>query len=255
MNIFQDYSRYYDLFYQDKDYRGEARYVDQLIKSLRPGAATLLELGCGTGGHAFPLAGLGYDVTGVDLSVVSLEKAQAKLESNPEGSETVRFHHGDIRDIQLPGSYDAAVALFHVLSYQTTSEDLRMTLATVREHLEPGSVFLFDFWHGPGVLSDPPKTAIKRLENDSWRIMRVAEPRMHVGRNVVDVQYTLFVEDKERDGIRRITETHSMRYFFELELREFLTEAGFRPESCYRWLTHEEPSLDCWSAVMTAIRE
>jgi len=127
-------------------------------------------------------------------------------------------------------------------------------LATVREHLKPGGVFLFDFWYGPGVLSDPPKTAVRRFATPELDLTRLAEPLVHAGRNVVDVGYTLFVQDNASGEIRRINETHSMRYLFQPELREMLMAEGFQPACCYRWMTREEPGLDCWNAVMAAVR-
>lgn len=252
MSIFQDYAKYYDLLYRDKDYQGEAAYVHGLIQAHRPGAATLLDLGCGTGGHAFPLANLGYAVTGVDLSEVSLGLAQAKRAGAP--GTPPEFHHGDIRTLRLGQTYDVVAALFHVLSYQTSADDLRQTLTTAQEHLLPGGLFLCDFWHGPGVLSDPPKVAVKRLAGEGLAITRIAEPTMHPDRNVVDVRFTLFAHDTASDSISQTTELHSMRYFFDMELRDKLAEAGLTVLAHHRWLTREAPGLDCWNAVMVAKR-
>ncbi|MBU1040872.1 MAG: class I SAM-dependent methyltransferase [Proteobacteria bacterium] len=252
MNIFQDYSNYYDLLYNGKDYPGEARYVHGLVQAQRPGAATLLDLGCGTGGHAFPLAELGYEVTGVDFSAVSLELAKAKLLAAPERQKTVSFRFGDVRSLRLGQRFDVVAALFHVLSYQTATEDLQAMLATARSHLAPGGIFLFDFWHGPGVLADPPKVAVKRLESDALKITRIAEPHTHPGRNLVDVHYTIFAHDKGADRISQTEEVHSMRYFFEPELRDHLAGCGFRLLFHYEWLTRVEPTEKSWNAVMAA---
>ena len=69
MAVFDRYAQYYDLFYREKDYRGEVDYVDALIKRYATNdARTILDLGCGTGGHAVLLAQKGYHVTGVDRS-------------------------------------------------------------------------------------------------------------------------------------------------------------------------------------------
>jgi len=37
-SVFADYARYYDLLYKDKDYEGEADYVDGLIRRFSPTA-------------------------------------------------------------------------------------------------------------------------------------------------------------------------------------------------------------------------
>ncbi len=254
MSVFQDYSKYYDLLYRDKDYEGEARYVHSLIQEHRPGAATLLELGCGTGGHAFPLARLGYRVRGVDCSAESLKRAQAKLAQRPDMADAVSFHQADIRALRLGERFDAVAALFHVMSYQTSQEDLRAALAGVREHLNPGGVFVFDFWHGPGVVCDPPKVAVKRCQDGESAVTRIAEPEVFAQRNVVDVHFTLFAEHKASGGITQMRETHCMRYFFEAELRGLLAEVGLQPLLHLRWMTGQAPDEACWNAVMVALR-
>ncbi|MGZ7180607.1 MAG: class I SAM-dependent DNA methyltransferase, partial [Halobacteriota archaeon] len=79
MDVFDRYAQYYDLFYRDKNYTDEVDYVDALIEKYALGKpATILDLGCGTGGHAVLLAKKGYDVTGVDRSDAMLAIAGEK---------------------------------------------------------------------------------------------------------------------------------------------------------------------------------
>jgi len=54
--VFNDYARYYDLLYQDKDYQAEADYVAGLMKRFHLEARSILKLGSGTGIHASLLA-------------------------------------------------------------------------------------------------------------------------------------------------------------------------------------------------------
>jgi ubiquinone/menaquinone biosynthesis C-methylase UbiE len=55
MNIFNEYSKYYDLIYSDKDYGSEVNYLDTLFE-LNTKPKNILEFGCGTGMHASILA-------------------------------------------------------------------------------------------------------------------------------------------------------------------------------------------------------
>ncbi|MFM6580781.1 MAG: class I SAM-dependent DNA methyltransferase, partial [Dolichospermum sp.] len=75
MTVFGNYSRYYDLLYQDKDYLAEAKFIHDLIQTHAPSAKTILELGCGTGRHAELLANYGYQIHGVDRSLEMLNSA------------------------------------------------------------------------------------------------------------------------------------------------------------------------------------
>ena len=144
MTVFGNYAHYYDLIYRDKDYEGEATYVDGLIRGHSSGARTLLELGCGTGRHAELLAQKGYEVVGLDLSDEMLKMA------NEKACAGATFMKGDIRQFSLGSQFDVAIALFHVVSYQVTNEGLLSTFKCVREHLKPGGLFRFRLlvWSG-----------------------------------------------------------------------------------------------------------
>ena len=65
-SVFDEYARYYDRLYRDKDYQAEADYVAGLIQRFNPNAHSILELGSGTGIHAALLAEKGFTVHGSD---------------------------------------------------------------------------------------------------------------------------------------------------------------------------------------------
>src|SRR5512136_1906001 len=101
MSVFGAYSRYYNLLYKDKDYKGEADYVHRLIEKHRPGAKSILDLGCGTGRHDLLLAEKGYAVTGVDMSEDMLGVANAGVAGRASRASTLSFQRGDIRALRL----------------------------------------------------------------------------------------------------------------------------------------------------------
>lgn len=249
MTVFGAYSRYYNLFYRDKDYVGEADYVHGLIQQYRPGARSLLDLGCGTGRHAPLLAQKGYNVTGVDRSEEMLAVA------NNFQSASVSFRLGDIRSVRLERTYDAVVSLFHVISYQTTNADLRNAFTTAREHLAPGGVFIFDCWYGPAVLTDRPTVRVKRLEDAEIAVTRIVEPVMHANDDVVELNYQVLVRDKGTGHVEEFREIHRMRYLLRPELELLLEEAGLRLVTAGEWMTGHPLGFHTWGACFVAVSE
>ena len=77
-----EYADAYDILYKDKDYVEECGLIDRFLKTYgnRP-VRNVLDLGCGTGNHALPLAQLGYEIVGVDRSKGMLESARKKAGS------------------------------------------------------------------------------------------------------------------------------------------------------------------------------
>jgi ubiquinone/menaquinone biosynthesis C-methylase UbiE len=177
---------------------------------------TVLDLGCGTGGHAIPLATRGYNVTGVDISSEMLERATSKVASLGL-SNKVRFLQSDLSELKLEEKYDTVVCMFAVLSYQVSNKKLLDTFKAVRAHLKPGGIFVCDFWYGPAALRDLPVKREKWISGKETKIRRTASPTVSFNTNSVEVVYDLetFKGDEKVD---ETTETHTMRYFFLPEL-------------------------------------
>ncbi len=55
MEVFKDYAYYYNSFYQDKNYKDEAKQVDSLLKKYGHNVAKIINFGCGTGRHDIEL--------------------------------------------------------------------------------------------------------------------------------------------------------------------------------------------------------
>lgn len=245
MSVFGVYSRYYNLLYRDKDYAGEAAYVVGLIQKHLPQAKTILDLGCGTGRHDHLLAQMGFEVTGIDRSTEMLAEAASQPSS-------LTFHQGDLRTVRLSATFDVVISLFHVMSYQTTNEELAAAFATARAHLKPGGLFIFDCWYGPAVLTDRPAVRVKRLEDEAISVTRIAEPIMHANDNLVEVNYQVLIRDKGTGGVEELREAHPMRYLFRPEVAQFLCDAGMSPVEASEWLTGREPGFDTWGVCFVA---
>jgi SAM-dependent methyltransferase len=254
MSVFSRYAAYYDLLYQDKNYVEEAQFIDRLLRQYGQDPHSILDLGCGTGRHAALLANQGYLVHGVDTSANMLQQAtqrQALLE--PEVANRLQFSQAEIDKVQLFQTFDAVVSLFHVISYQTSNQALQNTFQTVKSHLKPGGVFIFDIWYGPAVLHHRPSVRVKRVEDDRWSLTRIAEPTLDPHRNCVTVQYQIWVQDKTLSTPpQTFYEHHQLRYLFQPEIELLLLQAGLHLLDTREWLTAKQPSMDSWSIYFVA---
>ncbi len=251
MSVFENYAYYYNLLYHDKDYQGEADFVHQLIQTYAPKTKSILELGCGTGNHALLLAKRGYHLHGVDFSSKMLEKAQERISNAsvnfPKELESrVNFSQGDIRNLNLEKKFDTIISLFHVISYQTTNIELKSTFNSIKKHLKSGGICIFDCWYGPTVLTDTPTIRIKRLEDNRIYLTRIAEPTLYPNDNLVDVNYQIFIKEKQTGKVDEIKETHKMRYLFKPEIELLCLEFDLKIVQSKEWMSNKEPGLNTW---------
>lgn len=223
MSVFGGYATFYDTFYQTKDYGAECDFIEQLFaRYAGEPIHTLLDLGCGTGGHALPLAQRGYQVTGVDRSEVMLAAARQKGEFT-----NVRFFQGDIRELDLGECFNAIISMFAVIGYMVSNEDLLAAFCTARRHLRSGGLFCFDTWFGPAVLADRPGDRHRIIMRDTERIVRLASSKLNILQQTVDVHYTI-LRLRDDHVLSEVEETHTMRFLFPQETMLLLEQAGFR---------------------------
>jgi SAM-dependent methyltransferase len=227
-HVFGGYASAYDALYSDKNYEAEVDFVEEALRRFakEQPAKRILDMGCGTGGHSIPLAKRGKVVVGIDRSAAMLDLARHK--ATEQGvAQQIRFEKADIQSFELNQSFDAAICMFAVLGYQTSNAQLFSTLECTRRHLAPGSLFLCDFWYGPAVLNVQPSDRVKVMSIGEERILRTAQPKLDLEKNVVSVHYHL-LRLRASQVLAEMDEVHQMRYFFKPELEFFLGQAGFK---------------------------
>jgi SAM-dependent methyltransferase len=108
---------------------------------LKPGSP-VLDLGCGYGRLAVPLARSGCRLTGLDGSAALLERAAAAA---AEAGVEITLIHRDMRDMAaVPPGFDAVINMSTAFGYADAPHGDLATLASVRAVLNPGGLFLID---------------------------------------------------------------------------------------------------------------
>jgi hypothetical protein len=120
--------------------------------------------------------------------------------------------------------------------------------------LRPGGVFIFDYWHGPGVLNDPPVTRTKRAESPKLNVVRTAVPRHLFERHQVELSLFLEITEKDTNISQHVQETYLLRYWFPDELERHLQDSGFKGIRHYTWLTQSAPGPEAWEACTVAVK-
>jgi ubiquinone/menaquinone biosynthesis C-methylase UbiE len=105
----------------------------------------VLELGCGTGRLAVPVAASGVRLVGIDRSEPMLARARRRLKRAGMAGHTLLVR-GDIRALPFrrrPG-FGLIMAPYGMLQSLTREADLRATLEACRRVLRPGALFGID---------------------------------------------------------------------------------------------------------------
>jgi SAM-dependent methyltransferase len=233
----EEYAGAYDALYGDKDYAKECDYIEALFQKYRYRPKRILDLGCGTGGHALLLAKRGHIINGVDRSAAMLAIARRKAKGQ---RLNIDFREGDITRLATEKKHDAVISMFAAMGYQTTNAAFAAACKTARDCLVPGGLFMFDCWHGPAVLADKPRPCIKELNRGGGeKIVRFTLPEMDEMNHVVNVNFRVW--HTKGNQFTETAESHPVRFLFPQEARHFLEVAGFETVDLYPFLKSDAP--------------
>jgi len=246
------YADAYALISHDQDYNAECDLLERIFQLYGNTIHSVLDLGCGTGNHAIPLAQRGYEVVGIDRSADMLAHARKKP-ANAGTNVRLAFQQADIRMTDLRRNFDAVLMMFAVLGYQHENADVLSALRTARRHLCAGGIFIFDVWYGPAVLHERPSQRIKVIPGEEGeQILRVTSGELDTKRQLCNVYYHLW-RLRQRKLTGETEERHSVRYFFPLELNLLLECAGFAPIRLGVFPHFDqEPDETTWNVLVVA---
>jgi 2-polyprenyl-3-methyl-5-hydroxy-6-metoxy-1,4-benzoquinol methylase len=128
-----------------------ARSISNIMKTYRVSQGRrevhLLDVPCGMGRVSIPLAKLGFDVTGIDISAYYLRIAREKSKKSGVSEKTTymigRMEQMNriIHDEHLLSKFDAAISIHTSLGYGTEHED-QCFLKGLREGVKEGGLFI-----------------------------------------------------------------------------------------------------------------
>ncbi|MFI5274521.1 MAG: class I SAM-dependent methyltransferase [Ktedonobacterales bacterium] len=153
---------WFDTFLRDYDEGRTQPEVAFLERNLPwPEYRTVLDVCCGLGRHALPLAERGYAVTGVDRDAVSVAEAQRRAETR--GAGRARFVVGDMRALAatVPGTFDAVLCLWASFGYFDAATNAAV-LWQMAAKLRPHGRLLLDVYHREFFAAIPPEETAER---------------------------------------------------------------------------------------------
>lgn len=252
MKTFDKWAEYYDIYYADKNYKIEVDFLLSLASKYGQGnPKSILDIGCGTGGHLIFLCKKGIKVKGFDLSEKMIKLAKQKIAKAGFGANA-KVDVGNAVSYRCRKKYDLVISMFSVMGYLTSNEEFLAGLKTARVHLNERGLFIFDVWFGPAVLNNLPETRIQEFTIKGLKTFRLVRPKLDVLHQVVIIDYDILTFDGKMLA-KKVRERHRMRYFFAQELKFILENAGFCLLKICPFLNSSiNPSIDDWNISVVA---
>jgi ubiquinone/menaquinone biosynthesis C-methylase UbiE len=225
--LYAELAEYYDRIYYWKNYRAEANKIKKIVRRFEQHpSVTLLDVGCGTGGHVAYLK-RHFRCVGVDRSAEMLAVAREKL---PD----VGFSEGDMTNLSLGMRFDIVTCLFSAVGYLRTRKQIEEAVRSFAGHLNPGGVLIIEPWITE---SDWRKgdVGFQSYKSEEVKIVRM-DYGMSRGRfSILDERYVIA---KKNQGITYVSTRHVMRFFVPEEWLGAMRGCGLVSEYLEESLEH-----------------
>jgi SAM-dependent methyltransferase len=133
-------SPYYRILYQHRDELEAEAFIAHLMDYLQPlPFSRMFDIACGEGRFAVELADRGYDVTGIDLSHLSIEKAKHSERENLE------FYVHDMRMPFYINYFDYAFNFFTSFGYFAHARDHDLAARSFASGLKKDGFLVIDY--------------------------------------------------------------------------------------------------------------
>ena len=218
----------YPFMFPEKRFAAAAAQIGKVLKLTKPKGKAVLDLCCGPGRWAIPLAQKGFSVTGVDRTKFLLNVAKTKAKAAKVKIEWVR---ADMRDFLRPESFDLVLSMLTSFGYFDRQDEDRLVLRNMFANLKAGGVCLIDVAGKEQVARVYQPTSSDTLPNGDILVQR---------HHVFDAWSRIHNEwILVRKGRPRIFKFHHTIYSAQ-ELRDRLAEAGFKDTRVYGNLDGDE---------------
>ncbi len=160
-------SPFYHKLYFERDEHTAKAFIEHLLQHLQPPPGSrLLEVACGRGRHSRMLADAGYDVTGTDLSIDSINYAKQFERDN------LYFY---LHDMRLPfwiNFFDYGFNFFTSFGYFRTRREHDAAARTIVNSLKPTGVLLFDYLNTHYAEEHLKHNEVKTIDGTTYEIHR-----------------------------------------------------------------------------------
>ena len=232
MTIYHNLATIYDKLMEDVDYQAWTEYLIKLMNL--PKGSTIVELGCGTGNIAIPLAKRGYKVIGVDNSPDMLTVAKDKSIRLGTALELLLQ---DVRMLNL-GNTKADCVIFPCdgLNYITVESEILTVFNKVHSLLKEKGIFLFDINSYFKIKDSIGDNDFNHVDED---LCYIWESSFDEKTSIGEWDITFFV--KEGAKYQRFEETHRQKAYTTEFMEKSLKDSGFEGINVFEWLKLDSP--------------
>ena len=219
--LYNELSRYIDASYRrTKNYQQEVDFILRRVGNISD-KKILIDVACGSGGHAELLSKAGFEVYAVDFSPAMLRLLKKHIPS-------AKIFKQDMRELQVPVQADVLICMYNSINYNDSYAELSHTLKRFYDHLKPGGVLVFD----TAFMEDtwkPGPFSVETITTTEFEVARVNKSHRKRSFGIVDIVFVIFEK-----GRKKIVETQNKIFLPDRKrILALMKQAGFNSKKYF----------------------
>jgi SAM-dependent methyltransferase len=231
----------------------EAERLSKILSEAGVQRGKILDLACGIGRHSIPLAKLGYEVVGYDLSPLFVERARTWAAEEGLDKSKLRFYEGDLKEVggvlssKNETGFNVVLNMFSSLGSYGEEEDSRM-IRDVHAVSAPRCLLLIETLNRDFLLKRFQSFGIHRI-SQKLRLLDLA--KFNLETSTLEDNWRFYTEMPDGNLRLELDLQVTGRVYALHELRKLVTDAGWRYIESYGSIMAPGPvSPDSPSIVM-----
>ncbi len=250
-DVAQNYDNYVSAMMTPDHPCGDRATIDFHLELARThGSRGVLDIGCGTGLTAIPLAEQGFAVTAIDISPPMIDTLNLKAAAKNLSVRSICASMEDFDAVKENSlAFIARTGFLHLLTFEAQ----RRSLANIRRHLAPGGIFSFNtFYPHHGFLEKAMASSLDEYSlrvaytNNDGNIEKIFESRVYDPETQVMTNRWRFEEYRDDRKIDERVRPLQIRMSFRRETECLLELAGFRILNVYGDYKKSTPHYPSW---------
>ena len=213
--IFNNSAKFYDLFYKDKNYKKEVKFINKFFPS-KIKRLNIVDLGVGSGNHFIEILKKGHNVDGVEISQSMINLLINKVEKR-KLKKKFKIFKKDIAFFKgKKEKYDVAISLFHVINYLKNCKELKAFFLNNFHHLKENGILIFDCWNHELVKKGLKKNSRRTIKLKNYSVIRNGSIKLGK-QNKIKIKYK-FEKIKNNNIIENFNEIHNLTSFAKYQI-------------------------------------
>ena len=218
--------------YYDTEWRKLTQDIQFLVEETRKSGGPVLELACGSGRVAFPLAREGLEVWGIDNSSEMLQIFEKKLElEDRDVAQRIHIGNQNMQDFRFEHTFKNIIIPFNSFLLLTDRKDFDVCLQNCRDHLDDDGKFIVDVFSPNFELCGIKEPNMRFLQHFYVKeikkvVVQWEYAKRDMAKQLIDIDF-LYEEYDSSGAVTKKTYNLKMSLIFRYEMEYLLEKNGF----------------------------